>query len=136
LIAEHYRWSKVMASVFMEKISIVIPEILLCEDSGMAAVLNRWMAIIMRPQTLPGLEAKFGLKPKHRRFGEWLPEEVSNLISRGDVLSYEMTKSNPFTYKVIVQFNMLTACIKHRINSHVKSTKIVRVENRGDATGM
>ena len=81
-----------MVSVFMEKISVVIPETLLCEDIGMAAVLNRWMAIIMRPQTLPGLEAKFGLKPKHRRFGEWLTEEVSNLISRGDVLSYEMAK--------------------------------------------
>jgi hypothetical protein len=46
-----------MVSVFMEKISVSIPETLLCEDSGMAAVLNRWMTIIMRPQTLPGLEA-------------------------------------------------------------------------------
>jgi len=29
------------------KISIMIPEILLCEDSGMAAVLNGWMTVII-----------------------------------------------------------------------------------------
>jgi uncharacterized membrane protein YcaP (DUF421 family) len=87
-------------------ISLVIPKILvnvavvkLCDDSNMAVVLNLWMVVITLPQTLSELEAKFGLKPKHRRLREWLSEEVSNLISRGDMLSDKMSKSNPFTLK-------------------------------------
>jgi len=36
-----------MVSVLLVKISIMIPEILLCEDSGMAAVLNGWMTVII-----------------------------------------------------------------------------------------
>jgi uncharacterized membrane protein YcaP (DUF421 family) len=95
-----------MVSVFLRWISLVIPEILvnvvvvkLCDDSNMAVVLNLWMVVITLPQTLSELEAKFGLKPKHRRLREWLSEEVSNLISRGDMLSDKMSKSNPFTLK-------------------------------------
>jgi uncharacterized membrane protein YcaP (DUF421 family) len=95
-----------MVSVFLRWISLVIPKILvnvvvvkLCDDSNMAVVLNLWMVVITLPQTLSELEAKFGLKPKHRRLREWLSEEVSNLISRGDMLSDKMSKSNPFTLK-------------------------------------
>jgi uncharacterized membrane protein YcaP (DUF421 family) len=95
-----------MVSVFLRWISLVIPKILvnvavvkLCDDSNMAVVLNLWMVVIALPQTLSELEAKFGLKPKHRRLREWLSEEVSNLISRGDMLSDKMSKSNPFTLK-------------------------------------
>ena len=95
-----------MVSVFLRWISLVIPEILvnvvvvkLYDDSNMAVVLNLWMVVITLPQTLSELEAKFGLKPKHRRLREWLSEEVSNLISRGDMLSDKMSKSNPFTLK-------------------------------------
>jgi hypothetical protein len=95
-----------MVSVFLRWISLVIPKILvnvavvkLCDDNNMAIVLNLWMVVITLPQTLSELEAKFGLKPKHRRLREWLSEEVSNLISRGDMLSDKMSKSNPFTLK-------------------------------------
>jgi uncharacterized membrane protein YcaP (DUF421 family) len=95
-----------MVSVFLRWISLVIPKILvnvavvkLCDDSNMVVVLNLWMVVITLPQTLSELEAKFGLKPKHRRLREWLSEEVSNLISRGDMLSDKMSKSNPFTLK-------------------------------------
>jgi uncharacterized membrane protein YcaP (DUF421 family) len=95
-----------MVSVFLRWISLVIPKILvnvavvkLCDDSNMAVVLNLWMVVITLLQTLSELEVKFGLKPKHRRLREWLSEEVSNLISRGDMLSDKMSKSNPFTLK-------------------------------------
>jgi uncharacterized membrane protein YcaP (DUF421 family) len=95
-----------MVSVFLRWISLVIPKILvnvavvkLCDDNNMVVVLNLWMVVITLPQTLSELEAKFGLKPKHRRLREWLSEEVSNLISRGDMLSDKMSKSNPFTLK-------------------------------------
>jgi hypothetical protein len=38
----------------LTKISVVIPKILLCDDSSMAAVLNVWMIVIRKLTKLPG----------------------------------------------------------------------------------
>jgi hypothetical protein len=37
-----------VTSLLLTKISVVIPKILLCDDSSMAAVLNVWMAVIRK----------------------------------------------------------------------------------------
>jgi hypothetical protein len=43
-----------VTSLLLTKISVVIPKILLCDDSSMAAVLNAWMTVIRKLTKLPG----------------------------------------------------------------------------------
>jgi hypothetical protein len=68
---------------------------------------------------------KLGPKISEGRMRKRFGKNISKLILRGDELNLNFLFSNTITNKVIIDFNMLSANMKDRIDRQAGSTQII-----------